>query len=109
MSVQFLCHADFLKRASQSAIRIHGNKVARQVVVDDQLAVVRVGGAYACNLQQRITAGNMKARAGRPRTKWPIWLAVKLSSAGGACAIAGALQAFVSKPSRQVREFGVTV
>ena len=107
--MQFLCHADFLKRASQSAFSIPRNKVTRKVVVDDELAVVRVGGAYACNLQQRITAGNMKAREGRPRTKWPIWLAVKLSSAGGACAIADALEAFVSEPSRQARELGVTV
>jgi hypothetical protein len=109
INVQFLCHTDFLKRASQSAFRIHGNKVARQVVVGDELAVVRVGGAYACNLQQRITAENMIARAGRPRTKWPIWLAVKLSSAGGACAIADMLEAFVSEPLRQEREMGVLV
>ena len=71
-NVQFLCHADFLKHAGQSAFWILGKKNTREVVVDDQLAVVRVGGAYACNLQHRITAGSMKARVDQPRTKWLI-------------------------------------
>jgi hypothetical protein len=61
-------HAE-LQLGGQSSLALVGNELSCGVVVDDQLAVVRVGGAYACNLQHRITAGNMNARVGRPRTK----------------------------------------
>jgi hypothetical protein len=54
--VQFLGNAHVSQRGRQSALRLASDEFACQAIVDDELGVVRVGGANACNLQHGITS-----------------------------------------------------
>ena len=54
--VQFLGNAHVSQRGRQSALRLVSNELACKKIVDDELAVVRVGGANACNLLHGITS-----------------------------------------------------
>ncbi len=86
--MQFLRNANVSERARQSAFNVAGDEVSSKVVSNKELAVGGVGGADACDLQCKLRlVGNIGVWEGRPHTKWPNCLAVKLNSSGGADAI----------------------